>query len=225
MRFILFGSPGVGKGTQAKRLSTQLNIPHISTGDILREAVKSKTPLGLKAAEIMSNGELISDEIMIGIIKDTLEGEKCRNGFILDGFPRTIPQARELDNLMASLKIVDYYLIYLTADENEIVRRLTNRRECKKCQNIFVQSEIENLSKCPVCSAENSFYQRDDDKESVIRNRLNIFNSTTKPVLNFYESKNRVIAINGIGNIDLISEKILENLKKKKKTNSKTVSV
>jgi adenylate kinase len=224
MRFILFGSPGVGKGTQAKILSAKLNIPHISTGDILREAVKNKTTLGLKAAEIMSRGELISDEIMIGIIKDTLEGERCINGFILDGFPRTIPQAQELEKLLLNLKIEDHYLIYLTADEEEIVKRLTNRRECRSCHNIFAYNVIVDLDKCPVCQAENSFYLRDDDKESVIRHRLQVFNSSTKPVLNFYEKKDKVIVINGIGNVDNITVEILEGLKKKKK-NKTTISV
>jgi adenylate kinase len=224
MRFILFGSPGVGKGTQAKILSVKLNIPHISTGDILREAVKNKTTLGLKAAEIMNRGELVSDEIMIGIIKDTLEGEKCMNGFILDGFPRTIPQAKELEKLLVNLSIDEHYLIYMTADEEEIVRRLANRRECRKCKNIFAYNEIMNTEVCPICKAEKSFYQRDDDKESVIRNRLQIFNSSTKPVLNFYEKKDRVIVVNGIGGIESITEEILSGLKKKKnKKNSVTV--
>jgi adenylate kinase len=222
MRFILFGSPGVGKGTQAKILSAKLNIPHISTGDILREAVKNKTPLGVKASEIMSRGELISDEIMIGIIKDKLES--CTDGFILDGFPRTIPQALELEKLFANLSMDDYYLVYITADEDEIVRRLTNRRECRKCQNIFGYSEIMDLSKCPKCGAENSFYQRDDDKESVIRHRLEVFRSTTKPVLNFYEKKDRVVYINGIGDVSDITTQIQDSVKKKQnKVNSVSV--
>jgi adenylate kinase len=215
MRLILFGSPGVGKGTQAKKISSKLNIPHISTGDILREAVGKKTPLGLKAAEIMQKGELISDEIMIGIIKDTIESEKCANGFILDGFPRTIPQANELEKLLANLKIDDHFLVYLTAEEEEIVRRLTNRRECNNCKSIFAYNEIQDLDKCPVCKAENSFRHRNDDQESVIRHRLQVFNSSTKPVLNFYEEKNRVIVINGIGNVDNITAEILDSLKKK----------
>jgi adenylate kinase len=215
MRFILFGSPGVGKGTQAKILSAKMNIPHISTGDILREAVKNKTTLGLKAAEIMSRGELVSDEIMIGIIQDTIESDKCKNGFILDGFPRTIRQAEELDKLLHQLKIDDVFLIYLSADEDEIVRRLTNRRECRKCKNIFVYSEIKDLTICPSCGAKESFYQRNDDKESVIRHRLKVFNSATKPVLNFYASKDKTVFINGTGSIENITEEILENIKKK----------
>jgi adenylate kinase len=216
MRLILFGSPGVGKGTQAKILSSKLNIPHISTGDILREAVHNKTPLGIKAAEIMSRGELVSDDIMMGIIKYTLEGEKCTNGFILDGFPRNIAQAEEFEKLLANLKIDDHYLVYLTAEEEELVRRLTNRRECKNCRSIFAYNEIRNMDKCPVCNAERSFYHRNDDQEEVIRHRLQIFKSSTKPVLNYYKDKGRVIVIDGIGNVEKISEEILEAIKKKR---------
>lgn len=214
MRFILFGSPGVGKGTQAKIISSKLNIPHISTGDILRETVKNKTPLGIKAAEVMNRGELVSDDIMIGIIKDTLVSDSCKNGFILDGFPRTVKQAEELEVLLKELKMTDYYLINLTADENEIVKRLSNRRACKNCQTIFALSEVEGKDKCPACGGENTFYQRDDDKEEVIRRRIEIFNKSTMPVLNFYVNRNRVITINGTGNIDNITGDIFEAIKK-----------
>lgn len=212
MRIILFGAPGVGKGTQAKILSAKLDIPHISTGEILREAVKNKTALGIKAAEIMGRGELVSDEIMIGIIKDTLESKKCVNGFILDGFPRTIPQAEELEKLLAVLKIKDHILVYLTADEEELVNRLSKRRECRNCHSIFVHSEIEGKDNCPNCNAENSFYQRSDDQESVIRNRFSVYEAQTKPVLDFYENLHRVIKINGIGEIEEITEKIFLSL-------------
>ena len=124
MRLILFGSPGVGKGTQAKILSAKLNIPHISTGDILRMAVKDKTPLGLKAQTIMSSGALVPDDIIIGIIKDTLVQPFCQKGFILDGFPRTIAQVDAFNKLLEELSIKDIYLVDLTADEEEIVIRL-----------------------------------------------------------------------------------------------------
>lgn len=217
MRIILFGAPGVGKGTQAKILSVKLNIPHISTGEILREAVKNRTPLGIKASEIMGRGELISDDIMIGIIRDTLQSPKCTGGFILDGFPRTIPQANELEKLLALLNIKDHFLIYLTADEDELVKRLSGRRECRNCHNIFVYSEIAGLNKCPACHAENTLYQRDDDKESVIRNRFSVFYKSTKPVLDFYENLNRVVRINGIGGVDDVTNKITEVISKKEK--------
>jgi adenylate kinase len=215
MRLILFGAPGVGKGTQAKILSTKLNIPHISTGDILRQAVKDKTPLGLKAKEIMNAGELVSDDIMMGIIKDTLEQERCKKGFILDGFPRTVAQAKSLDSLLTQLGIKNVLLINLVADNEEVVKRLTNRRACKSCNNIFTYDEVKNLSACPKCGTENSFYQRNDDKEEVIRNRLKVYEENTKPVLDFYEKQNKVLNVNGIGKVDIITDEILKGINKR----------
>ena len=213
MRIILFGSPGVGKGTQAKILSTKFNIPHISTGDILRSAIDNKTPLGLEAKKIMDKGELVPDKVMIGIIRDTLQEVRCKNGFILDGFPRTIAQSEALDNLLAELNMSEKKLIAITANEEEIIRRLTNRRACKACNHIFILSEIENTDTCPSCGAKNSFYQRSDDKEEVIRKRLEVFKNTTEPVLKYYEKKNNVIYINGIGSIEEVTHRILEKLK------------
>jgi len=209
MRLILFGAPGVGKGTQAKILSLRLNIPHISTGDILREAFKEKTPLGIKAYEIMSRGELVPDEIMIGIIDDTLQQTRCKTGFILDGFPRTLPQAKELEKLLAELKLDNIFYVNLTADSDEIIRRLTNRRACKICQSIFTAAELENKDKCPVCNTTDSFYQRDDDKEDVIRNRLEVFKNTTQPVLDYYERRGILITVDGLGAIDDVTTHIL----------------
>ncbi len=213
MRLIFFGSPGVGKGTQAKILTSKINIPHISTGDILRQAVKDKTPLGLEAREIMNRGELVPDEIMIGIIKDTLQKDYCKNGFLLDGFPRTIAQAKAFDNLLQQLAIKDIYLVYLSADENEIVQRLTNRRACKACDSLFIYSEIKDLKKCPKCGADDSFYLRDDDKEEVIRKRLEVFRNETKPVLNHYDKQGKVIEVVASGSIEEVTGKLFKALK------------
>ena len=215
MRIILFGSPGVGKGTQAKILCSQLNIPHISTGDILRLAVKEQTPLGIKAQEAMNKGELVSDDIMIGIIEDTLASDKCKNGFILDGFPRTHAQAHVLDEKLAKMDIYNFYVITLSANEEEIVTRLANRRACKVCKTIFTLSEIEGLNKCPKCGAENSFYQRNDDTEDVIRHRLEVFEEATQPVLKHYESKKKVIYVDALGSVDEVNKRILLALKEK----------
>lgn len=215
MRLILFGAPGVGKGTQAKILSLRLNIPHISTGDILREAVNEKTPLGIKAYEIMSRGELVPDEIMIGIINDTLQQTRCKTGFILDGFPRTLPQAKELEKLLTDLKLDNIFYVNLTANSDEIIRRLTNRRACKVCQSIFTSAELENTDKCPVCNSSDSFYQRDDDKEDVIRNRLEVFKNTTQPVLDYYERKGILITVDGLGAIDDVTTHILTMIESK----------
>lgn len=209
MRFILFGAPGVGKGTQAKILTSRLDIPHISTGDILRQAVKDQTPMGIEAKKIMDAGELVSDDIMIGIIKDTLDSDRCKNGFILDGFPRTIAQARELDLLLNELSINHISLVAITANEEEIVSRLTNRRECRQCKNIFNYREVHKLDKCPNCGAVNSFRQRDDDKEDVIRHRLKIYQANTKPVLKYYEDQNKVVFVNGLDTVERVAENIL----------------
>lgn len=214
MRFMLFGAPGVGKGTQAKLLSQKLNIPHISTGDILRQAVKDKTELGNKADEIMSKGELVPDDIMIGIIKNRLQMDDCKIGFILDGYPRTEVQAQAFDNLLQELHINNVMLINISADEEEIVSRLNNRRACRECGQIFVLSDIEGLQKCPNCSAENSFYLRDDDKEEVIRNRLKVFEENTRPVLNHYGNQGKVLSVNGIGAVDDINAEIMKALGK-----------
>lgn len=215
MRLILFGAPGVGKGTQAKILADKLSIPHISTGDILRQAVHDKTPLGIKAQEIMKAGELVSDDIMIGIIRDTLEQQRCKNGFILDGFPRTLAQAQAFDELLGKLNIADVYLVNIFANNEEIVNRLTNRRACKACNNIFTYSEVKDKTSCPKCGAENSFYQREDDKEEVIRKRLSVYEENTKPVLDFYEKKGSVVSANGIGIVENITAEILKGLEEK----------
>ncbi len=187
MKLIFFGSPGVGKGTQAKILSAKLNIPHISTGDILRKAVTEQTPLGIKAQEAIKKGELVSDDIMIGIIRESLSKPECDKGFILDGFPRTKTQAVEFDLLLKEICGSDITLIALTGNDEEIIKRLTNRRACMVCSNIFNYNEIKDLRKCPSCGAENSFYQRNDDKEEVIKHRLQIYKSSTKPVLEHYK--------------------------------------
>jgi len=212
MRLLLFGAPGVGKGTQAKLLSSKFNIPHISTGDILRQAVKDETDLGKKAQEIMSKGDLVPDDVMIGIIKYRFSKSDCNAGFILDGFPRTEHQAVELDKLLIEMKINDIKLINISADEEEIVKRLNNRRACKQCGHIFTLSEIKDSNSCPNCKASNSFYLRDDDKEEVIRKRLEIFRKTTEPVLNYYEKQGKVIYINGLGSVEDVNTELLKIL-------------
>ncbi|NCQ18660.1 MAG: adenylate kinase [Ignavibacteria bacterium] len=212
MYLILFGAPGVGKGTQAKILSEKFSIPHISTGDILREAVKNGSPIGLEAKKIMNAGQLVPDEIMIEIIRETLAEERCKNGFILDGYPRTTAQAESLTRLFRKLTISDYALICLEANDEEVVKRLTARRACKSCRAIFSLSEIENDVHCPICGAENSFYQRKDDTEEVIRTRLEVFQSSTKPVKNFYKNKNKLLVVNGLNPIENVSSEIIKGL-------------
>ena len=212
MQLLLFGAPGVGKGTQAKLLSVKFKIPHISTGDILRQAVKDQTDLGKKAQEIMNRGDLVPDDIMIGIIKYRLSKDDCSEGFILDGFPRTENQARELDKLMLEMSIKNLKLVNIFADEEEIVKRLNNRRACKVCGSIFTLNEIKSKNNCPQCSAENSFYLREDDKEEVIRKRMKVFRITTEPVLNYYQNQNKIISVNGLGPVEEVNKEILNSL-------------
>lgn len=215
MQLILFGAPGVGKGTQAKLISSKLNIPHISTGDILRQSVKDKTELGKKAQEIMNKGDLVPDDIMIGIIQERLHKPDCTKGFILDGFPRTVKQAIALDKLLKEMNIKNVSVVNLTADDNELVKRIGNRRACKNCGQIFVLKDIEGKSNCPNCNAKDSFYLRDDDKEEVVRNRLNVFRKNTEPVLEYYRKQKDIISIDGLGSINEVNKKVLEKLKLK----------
>ncbi|MCH6574838.1 MAG: adenylate kinase [Bacteroidetes bacterium] len=212
MRLILFGGPGVGKGTQAKILSAKLNIPHISTGDILRQAVKDKSEMGKKDREIMSRGDLVPDDIMIGIIKERLSKPDSQNGFILDGFPRTEIQAVALDKLLKELNINQIAVINIYADEDELIKRLNYRRACQECGKIFSLGKIYGLDKCPNCDAENSFYLSDDDKDDVIRKRFKVFKSTTIPVLKYYQERGKVISVNGIGSIEDVNDLILAEL-------------
>jgi len=212
MRLILFGAPGVGKGTQAKLLSSKLNIPHISTGDILRQAVKDKTELGKKAEEIMNRGDLVPDDIMIGIIQERLHKPDCKIGFILDGFPRTVKQATALDRLLNEMNFKDVRVVNITADDDELVKRISNRRACRECGQIFKLEEIKNTNKCPNCSAVDSFYLRDDDKEDVVRNRLEVFRKNTAPVLEYYQKQKEIISIDGLGSIEEVNKKVLEKL-------------
>ncbi|MBA4252053.1 MAG: adenylate kinase [Chlorobiaceae bacterium] len=215
MFLIVFGAPGVGKGTQAKILSERLNIPHISTGDILRQAVADASELGLKAKKIMDSGELVPDSLMISLIKENFSNPKSAKGFILDGFPRTVAQAASLDNLMNELKMNNVLIIYLTANEDEIVKRLTQRLACSECKSIFSLSEIIEPDVCPNCGALNGLYHRNDDKEDVIRNRIEVFKSATLPVLNYFELNNKkIFEIDGLGAIEDIAVEILDAVEK-----------
>lgn len=212
MRLIIFGSPGVGKGTQAKIISEKLNIAHISTGDILREAVKNQTQNGLRAKEYMDRGELVPDEIVGGIVRDTLKESKCENGFIFDGFPRTLNQAEILDKILHELPEEPLHLIKLNAEDDVIIKRLSSRRVCRECGYITTLERIENRNDCPKCGTENSFFKRDDDDEEVIKNRLRVYYETTEPVLNFYTDKAINYNISGIGDKNEIFSNILKKL-------------
>ena len=213
MRLIIFGAPGVGKGTQAKLLAQKLSIPHISTGDILRQAAASGSLLGKKAREIMNAGQLVPDEIMIGLIRQVLTSPKCKDGFILDGFPRTVGQAEALTKLMLELKVNIDQVIDMELNEEEIVQRLSMRLSCKNCGRIYnIQFDmLADTKECINCGG--PLYQRDDDKEETVRKRLKVYRDSTAPVKQFYEQKGLLKQIDGDGDPEIINNEILAVVK------------
>ncbi len=210
MNLVIFGAPGVGKGTQAKIISEKLNIKHISTGDILREAVMNNTETGLKAKEYMDKGELVPDFIMGQLVKEALSSSECDNGFILDGYPRTLDQVNILQPILEDLNKQDIILITLIADAEVLVDRLTSRRQCSNCKSIVNLKLIEDAETCPVCGEKGTLMKRKDDEEGVIRNRLQIYRDATQPVLDYYSDKVPVKHITGTNSIEIVSEEILK---------------
>jgi adenylate kinase len=211
MNLILLGGPGAGKGTQAKKLIEKFQIPQISTGDILRAAVKEGTEMGRKAKEYMDAGKLVPDEVVIGIIKDRLAQPDAQKGFILDGFPRTVPQAEALDKVLQGLGSKIDHVVSIDVDEEALVTRLTGRRTCKNadCGQMyhvkFTPPKKEGV--CDRCG--NELYQRDDDNEATVRNRLATYNQATAPLIDYYKAKGLVRPIKGVGSIDDIFKQIV----------------
>ncbi len=197
MNIIMLGPPGAGKGTQAKMLVEKLGIPQISTGDMLRAAVKEGTPMGLKAKEYMDGGKLVPDEVVIGIVKDRLAADDCAKGFILDGFPRTIPQAEALDKVLAEMGKKIEYVVNVAVPESELLTRLTGRRTCKKCGAMYHVkfNPPKQDGVCDKCGGE--LYQRDDDKEETILNRLKVYNDQTAPLIEYYKKQGVLVDIDG----------------------------
>ncbi len=209
MNLVLLGPPGSGKGTQAKRLSERLGVPHISTGDILREAVREGTPLGREAKRFMDEGKLVPDEVVIGIVRERLRGEDCEKGAIFDGFPRTVAQAEALDRIMEELGRRVDRVIDIEVSEGEVLRRLTGRRTCKNCGAMYhvVFNPPKEPGICDRCGGE--LYQRDDDKEETIRERLKVYREQTEPLIDYYRSKGILYRVKGEGKIEDIEGEIL----------------
>lgn len=212
MNLILLGAPGSGKGTQAKFLVQKYSIPQISTGDILREEVKSGTVLGLKAKEYMDKGRLVPDGVVVGMVEERVKKGDCRAGFILDGFPRTVAQADALEGTLQRMKKALSRVILVNVDEDELVKRLTGRRVCEKCgagyHVIFDPPKQEGV--CDKCQGK--LYQRDDDKESTIRNRLKVYHNQTAPLIEYYQKKQLLSMVDGMGSIEEIFERISKAL-------------
>ena len=214
-RLIFLGAPGAGKGTQAQRLSETYSIPQISTGDILRQAVKDNTPLGEKAYTYMEQGKLVPDDIVIGIIDERLKADDCRNGFILDGFPRTVPQAEALDQVLDQNGMLIDQAIYFEVPEDDLVKRLSGRRVCRSCganYNIYFNPPVED-NVCEKCGGE--LFQRTDDQEDTIRNRLKVYREQTEPLIGFYKGQNRLIRMDGSGAMETIFDNLIRALAEK----------
>lgn len=216
MNIILMGLPGAGKGTQASEIVKKFPIPHISTGDMFRKAIKDETDLGKEAKSYMDRGELVPDEVTVGIVKDRISEDDAKKGFLLDGFPRTIEQAEALSNIMQELDRKIDAVINIEVPEEELMNRLTGRRICEKCGTtyhlVFNPPKVDGI--CDLDGGK--LYQREDDNPETVANRLNVNVKQSKPILEFYDNKNVLKNIDGSKDINVVTKDvidILENLK------------
>ena len=212
MNLILFGAPGAGKGTQAVEIVKKYNLIHISTGDMFRNAIKNHTKLGELANSYISKGELVPDEVTVGLVKERLAQEDCKNGFILDGFPRTLPQAECLDRICQELNIKIDYVIDIEVCTDELISRLSGRRVCKSCgasyHIMFNKPKVENV--CDECNGE--LYTRKDDNKESVAVRLQTYQEQTLPLINYYTNKGMLLEINGQQDINDVFKEIVEKL-------------
>jgi len=213
MKAIIFlGPPGAGKGTHAKEISSILNIPHISTGDIFRDAIKNQTELGMKVKEFLDSGKLVPDELVWEVVKDRLDAEDCKNGFILDGFPRTILQAELLDKYLKE-KNADLKVIYLDASDDLVIKRLSSRRVCKNCGAIYnlISMPPKKEGICDICGGE--LYQRSDDYPDVIKKRLETYYKETQPLIDYYKNRGVMYTISAEKDREEVLQEILKVVK------------
>ena len=197
--FVFLGPPGAGKGSLAVKVAEDYKIPHISTGDIFRANIKAQTPLGVKVKAIIDSGSLVSDELTFELVKDRLAQDDCKNGYILDGFPRTIPQAEMLDGLVADLKVVNFQI-----SDDIVIGRLSTRRVCKACgANYNIKTLPPKVGGiCDKCGGE--LYQRDDDKQESILHRMDVYREQTEPLINYYKNKGKITDLDASIETDIL---------------------
>ncbi len=212
MRIILLGPPGSGKGTQAKLLIERLGVPQISTGDMLRSAVKAGTPLGAEAKAYMDRGGLVPDEVITGLVRERLQDPDCARGYILDGFPRTAAQAEALETTLTELRLILDHVLCLQVPSEDLVSRIAGRRTCRNCGAMyhvrFSPSKREGV--CDACGGET--YQRDDDREETVRRRLQVYEEQTAPLIRFYDERGLLRRIPGTGEIAEIFSRMVKSL-------------
>jgi adenylate kinase len=208
MNVILLGPPGAGKGTQAKRLVEKYHIPQVSTGDMLRAALKEGTPLGLEAKKYMDAGGLVPDSVVIGLVKERIQKPDAKGGYMLDGFPRTVAQAQELDEILAGMGQNIDHVVSVEVPNSELLGRLTGRRTCRACgagfHVMFDPPRKEGV--CDKCGGD--LYQRSDDNEATVKSRLETYEAQTKPLIDYYEKQGKLRRIDGVGKMDDILERI-----------------
>ncbi|MBR5985760.1 MAG: adenylate kinase [Clostridia bacterium] len=206
MKLVFLGPPGAGKGTQAEKICQEMSIPHISTGDMLRSAIASATPTGLRAKAFVETGALVPDEVLIDMVRDRLNEADCANGYLLDGFPRTVHQAQALDEIKAPDMVVD-----MEVEDEHLLSRLTGRRVCRACQGTFHISTLKDENVCPSCGGE--LYRRKDDAPETIQNRLNVYHTQTAPLIDFYRRAGKLAPVNGEGTPEEVTAAILRALR------------
>ncbi len=212
MRLILLGPPGAGKGTQAKLLADKLGIPQVSTGDMLRAAVKAGTPLGREAKQYMDRGALVPDGVIIGLVRERLQHQDCARGYILDGFPRTVAQAEALGKTLTELKASLDHVVSLEVPTEDLVLRIAGRRTCRNCGAMYHVrfSPSKTDGRCDACGGET--YQREDDREETVRRRLQVYIDQTAPLIHFYSARGLLRQVAGTGEIADIFQRIMRTL-------------